>query len=181
MKKLVLITSIWLFTVFCYASNIEVNDSFKSNTTWNGVDTVKITDNIFVSNMVTLTIEPGIVVEFQGVYQIEVNGNVKAIGNESDSIIFTAKDKDNGWGHFLLSSVNPTNDSTEFSCCIFEYSKPFNKTSGYTDGASFYLSNSNKIEISNCTLRFNKGLNTVISATALALSIQVILDQEYTC
>jgi hypothetical protein len=121
--------------------------------------------------MVALDIAPGIVVEFQEVYQIEVKGSVKAVGTESESIIFTAKDKENSCGQFFQSSEGPTNDTTEFSHGVFEYSKPFNKASRYTDGASFYLSDSIKLEISNCTFRFNKGLNSVINPTALGVSI----------
>lgn len=171
MKKIVFILIALLSATYSHGSNIEVKDTIKINTTWSGADTVKVTDNILVNNMVTLTIEPGTVVEFQGVYQIEVKGTVKAVGTETDSIIFTAKDKENGWGHFLLTSVSTANDTSEFRRCIFEYSKPFNKTTGYTDGASFYLSNSNNLEISNSTFRYNKGINTVINVTTMAVSI----------
>ncbi len=171
MKKTVFVLITLCFTLFGHASYIEVKDTIKTNTTWSGIDTVKVTGNIVVNNLVTLTIEQGTVVEFQGVYQIEVKGTVKAVGTETDSIVFTAHDKENGWGHFLLSSVDVANDTSEFRYCIFEYSKPYNKPSGYKDGASFYLSHSNTIEISNSTFRYNKGTNSVIVLNAMKVSI----------
>jgi hypothetical protein len=47
MKKLVLIIINLFFSVFSFASYIEVNDTIKSNTTWSGIDAVKVADNMF--------------------------------------------------------------------------------------------------------------------------------------
>ena len=171
MKKLTFLIFSFLITSYSFASNIEVQDTIKVNTTWSSVDTVKVTGNMLVNNLTTLTIEPGIIVEFQGLYDIVVKGTVKAIGTETDSIVFTASEQDTGWGHFLLSSVNVANDTTVFSHCIFEHSKTYRKKSGYTDGASLYLSHANNLEISNCTFRYNKGSNSVISLTTMAINI----------
>ena len=40
----------------------------------------------------TLSIEPGVLVDFQGHYQLYVNGALEALGTAQDSIVFTAAD-----------------------------------------------------------------------------------------
>ncbi len=51
----------------------------------------------------TLRIEPGVIIEFQGHYSLEVQGQLLAIGTEIDTILFTVKDttgfsdRDNPW------------------------------------------------------------------------------------
>ena len=49
-----------------------------------------IVDNIVVAGGVSLTIEPGVEVKFDGPFNIQVNGILNAIGTETSRIIITA-------------------------------------------------------------------------------------------
>ena len=52
---------------------------------------------IVVPSGQTLTIEPGVEVNFQGHFKFIVNGNLQAVGTEADSIRFTTDTPSVGW------------------------------------------------------------------------------------
>ncbi len=168
-KSILLLFSLFAFT-YIHATSIEVKDTIKVNTVWSGIDTVKITGDLLINNEITLTIDPGTVVETQGLYDIIVLGTIKAIGAMNDTIVFTAKNKTEGWGHFDYSSTLETNDSSVFQHCIFEFGKPDNKPSGNKDGGAFYISNFSNIEINHCVFRENGGLNAVVFGTYVEIN-----------
>ncbi|MCX6270714.1 MAG: right-handed parallel beta-helix repeat-containing protein [Bacteroidetes bacterium] len=124
-----------------------------ANTTWSGFK--PICDDIYIDSAATLTIEPGTRVEFQGFHNIDVKGNIVALGTPADSIIFTVADTGgfynnthNGWNSIYFGNVPVDNDSSIFSCCIFEYGKG-------SQGGAIHLDNTSNIEIKNCTFRYN--------------------------
>lgn len=99
-----------------------------------------INGNILIQASDTLTIEPGVLVNFLGYYSFTVNGILEAVGTESDSIIFTAGT--DWWG--LLIENAP--DSSRLEYCTFE-----------ADNAYFgliYCLNSNPV-ISHCQISNN--------------------------
>jgi hypothetical protein len=55
-------------------ASIEVSGDITAHTTWNA-DTVKVTGDLLVADDVTLTIEIGTYIEFQGWYTLVVEGN----------------------------------------------------------------------------------------------------------
>ena len=55
-------------------ASIEVSGDITAHTTWNA-DTVKVTGDLLVADDVTLTIETGTYIEFQGWYTLVVEGN----------------------------------------------------------------------------------------------------------
>ena len=60
----------------------------KSNTTWTKTNSpYNLTGNVLVNNGVTLTIQPGTIVNL-GSYYIEVNGTIQAIGNNANPTTF---------------------------------------------------------------------------------------------
>ena len=65
-----------------------------------------------------LTIEPGVVVNFQGHYHLAVNGALLAVGTAEDSILFTAADTEIGWKGIR---INEGIDSTRLEYCIAEH------------------------------------------------------------
>jgi len=70
----------------------------------------------------TLTIEPGVLVNFQGYYKfiVDAGATLTGIGTESDSIVFTTDDPSTGWhGIRFLQS----NSSSQISYCRIEYGK----------------------------------------------------------
>ncbi len=79
-----------------------------------------VTGHVTVPQGQTLVIEPGVRVEFRGRYRIYVEGRLRALGTATDSIIFTATDRQSGWAGIRL---NGTPDISEFHYCRFEYGK----------------------------------------------------------
>ena len=52
----------------------------------------EIQGEITIPDGLTLTIEPGVLVEFQGHYKLNVQGRLLAVGTETDTIVFTIND-----------------------------------------------------------------------------------------
>ena len=101
-----------LVSSFAHAQIQEAHDTLASNTTWS--DTIHVTADIFVPDNVTLTVEPGTFVEFQGHYLIRVFGVMLAEGLPGDSITFTMNDTtgffnkdipDGGWNGILFNNA----------------------------------------------------------------------------
>ena len=84
-----MLTKILMMCVFgsLMIAQTDVSGVISSNTTWSS--NVNITGNILVSSGVTLTIEPGVKVAFQGEYYIQIEGSLVADGNASSRIKFS--------------------------------------------------------------------------------------------
>jgi parallel beta-helix repeat protein len=77
-----------------------------------------VTGEIIISSDSVLVIEAGVEVNFQDHYKFIVNGSLEAIGNESDSITFTATNSTVGWHGIRF--IDATGDNyIEF--CIIQY------------------------------------------------------------
>ena len=117
-----------------------------------------ITGNITVQATDTLTIEPGVIVDFLGsFYYLTVNGLLKAVGTDTDSIFFTA---DTGWMGLYFNSAP---DTSRLEYCVLE------KALSVVLSPVFCLS-SNPI-ISHCLMRNNTatsegGAITLYASTA---------------
>ncbi len=108
-----------------------------------------VIDDIIVPAGQTLTIEPGVVIDFQNHFQFIVNGNLQAMGAENDTIRFTTSNPATGWGGIRISSP----DICQLSYCRIE----FGKSSGdYPDmhGGGLALLSSDAI-IANCVFADN--------------------------
>ena len=103
---------------------------------------------IMVPNDSTLTIEPGVTVNFQGSYKLYVQGRLLAIGTVFDTINFTAADTTTGWLGIQFDNTPATNDSSKFFYCKLQYSKTSVNSSNQ---GAFYLGFS-KVIISNCRI-----------------------------
>ncbi len=84
-----------------------------------------IQGDITVDSAQTLEIKPGVRVEFQGHYGLEVNGIIRAIGTIDSMITFTVSDTtgfsnpDTSLGGWKYLRLNSTSDDT----CILKYSR----------------------------------------------------------
>jgi len=72
-------------------TSTTVSGNITSDETWSA-DTVLVEGEVTVDDGVTLTIDPGVYVEFQGHYKLNVQGRLLAIGTVLDSILFTIND-----------------------------------------------------------------------------------------
>lgn len=100
--------------------------SSPAQTFWGGIITTNetltaaqspyiIDQNTLVMEGVTLTVEPGTVLRFRDSVRMQINGTIRAIGTESDSIVFTrAAGSSSGWGglhfHDLSEDYNELTD-----------------------------------------------------------------------
>ncbi len=127
-----------------------VSGVIDNDTMWDA-DTIKVVGSVTINDSVTLTINPGTVIEFQGKYKINVQGRILAIGTESDTITFIAKDPSNGWNGIRFNETSTTNDSSKFAYCNLKYSR----YNGWRGGGLFQIINFSKIMISNCLINNN--------------------------
>jgi len=138
-----------------------------SDTTWSS-DTVKLAKDVVVEEFATLTINPGVFIEFQGNYSITVYGKINALGTETDSICFTINDitgfadtatYDGGWGSIKL--FDNEIDTSFFSYCKFSYGKaveintPLFEGNQNLKGGAIYLNEYHGLSVSKCTFAHN--------------------------
>jgi len=135
-------------------SSLSVCGTISANTVWDA-NTINITCDVSIPTGVTVTIPAGIRVLFNGHYKIEVAGAIQALGNEGDSIVFTASDTTTGWEGILFDNVSENvNDSSIFQYCVFEYAKR-TPTSSYLTGSAIAVRSSYEFRISDCRFSNN--------------------------
>jgi len=119
------------FCIACNFAMLSLNSNAQTNIpggnvsgTWTVAGSpYLIQASIMIPNDSTLTIEPGVTVNFQGTYKMYVQGRVIAIGTATDTIIFTATDTTNGWRGIRFDNTPATNDSSKFFYCKLQYGK----------------------------------------------------------
>jgi predicted outer membrane repeat protein len=128
----------------------------------------RIQGNINVPVGQTLTIQPGVVVEFQGHYMLSIKGNVRASGAPGDTILFTRKDTlgfynveigNGGWNGIKIDNSDGTmwgSDTSVFQFCKFQYAKSI-ITGNETGGGAIFNRNFPYVQIKNCL--FNNNLS----------------------
>lgn len=81
-----------------------------------------IQTNTLVMENVTLTIEPGTVLQFDDSILMQVNGTIRAIGTETDSIVFTRiPGSITGWGGLRFHHLSTPYDSLTGEGCVLAY------------------------------------------------------------
>ena len=111
----------------------------------------------------SLTIQPGVLVEFQGHYKLTVQGQLLAVGTESDSITFTINDTtgfhnwsstDGGWHGISFGYSLPGDDTSRIAYCIFEWGKAVGIIPDNSGGA-ISVANYHNLVISNSLFSSN--------------------------
>lgn len=122
----------------------SVSGFISSNTNWTLTGSPYIiTGNTILDSGFVLTIDPGVVVKFNASKSLQINGNLRAIGNSSNKIIFTSNQvtpAPGDWGYILFSDNSQDYDYTFFSGsimehCLVEYAGGVVLTGGVSDGA----------------------------------------------
>ncbi len=165
MKKTLILISIILLLHFIpkpgYTDSIEVSGVVSG--IWN-VDTVNVIGDIELREVENLTIEPGVLVLYQGEFSFRVNGCLEAIGNQDFPINFNMADttgfsndtiSDGGWKGIRLENIPSNVDSSIFNHCIFSFGKAMNTDSTYNYSGAICVRNTDKIRISNCVFQNN--------------------------
>ena len=126
-----------------------------------------IEGNITVTDDSTLTIDPGVIVEFQGYYELNVHGVLLAEGTETDTILFTINDTTGfsdldttlgGWNGINFRAVLPQNDTSKIKYCKIEYCKNVFPIWPDDSGGAILIEWSNNVLISNSMFNSNFAL-----------------------
>lgn len=112
-----------------------------------------ITGNVTVSNGTTLTIEPGVEIEFDGDFSLLVNGSLWAVGTNDKWITFTSNKltpHPGDWNTIKFAAAE--NESFNLGNCIVKYAK-----NGIT------IQNSGKAIIKNSSItdNFSSGIHVI--------------------
>jgi len=123
-----------------------------------------IQGDITIPNDSTLTIEPGVLVEFQGHYALNVQGQLLAIGTDTNIITFTVDDTAGfhnpettlgGWNGIQFIDTPSENDTSKIIFCTLQYGKAVGSSTPDNAGGAIYVSNFNKVLIENCIITNN--------------------------
>lgn len=77
----------------------HISGGINKNTEWKKENSPYIiTGNTVVFGKNTLTIEPGVVIKFEDNVQLRIQGKLSAIGNETDTIVFTSNNSNPKYG-----------------------------------------------------------------------------------
>jgi hypothetical protein len=123
-----------------------------------------INGDITIPNGQSLIIEPGVLVEFQGYYPLNVQGRLLAIGTETDTIVFTINDttgfsnpntSTGGWHGIRFISTSSTNDSSKIIYCRLQYGKAVGPSWPDYDGGAICVFEFSKLLISHCLIDRN--------------------------
>jgi len=120
--------------------------------------------DITIPNDSTLAIEPGVIVEFQGYFALNVQGRLLAIGTEVDKITFTINDTTGfhnpdtilgGWNGIQFINTPSDNDTSKIIFCTLQYGKAVGSSHPDNSGGAIFISNFNEVLISNCLITNN--------------------------
>ncbi|MFQ5771988.1 MAG: right-handed parallel beta-helix repeat-containing protein, partial [bacterium] len=103
----------------------NITDDITSNTVWDiSGSPYIIMNSISVQDGVTLSIDPGVEVKFDGGYSIAVLGEISAIGTVQDSIIFTSNRPNPNpldWDRILIQGKS--SDNSELKYCKIKFAR----------------------------------------------------------
>lgn len=135
MKKLLIATTLLLGFISMAYSQTYISGGIYTNTTWTSVNSPYIvTGNVVVMADINLSIEQGVRVEFNPGTNLEVRGNLTAIGSAIDTVVFTSSSATPSmgswggitfWNNLYLQYVKIEYAATALSN---PYSKDFNIT-----------------------------------------------------
>jgi hypothetical protein len=140
--------------------------------TWSsGSDPYYVQGEITIPDDSTLIIEPGVLVVFEGYYALNVQGRLLAIGTATDTINFTVFDttgfhdpniSQGGWNGIQFIDTPLDNDTSKIIFCRLQYGKAVGTSPPNNSGGAIFISNFNKVLISNCLIINNSagGVNS---------------------
>ncbi|MBE0572834.1 MAG: T9SS type A sorting domain-containing protein [Ignavibacteriaceae bacterium] len=128
-----------------------------------------IQGDITIPNDSSLIIEPGVLVEFQGYYALNVQGRLLANGTETNNITFTIDDTtgfynpdttQGGWNGIQFIDTPNENDTSKIIYCTLQYGKAVGSNPPDNSGGAIFVSNFNKVLISNSLITHNSAGGT---------------------
>jgi len=114
-----------------WRAGLDVSGQVLEDTVW-AADTVRVVGPLEVVNGVTLGIDAGVRVEFQGFHDLTVEGRVLAMGTATEPVVFTSSDPAaflpdsssvGAWGGIRFDWSSSGNERSVFEHCVFECAK----------------------------------------------------------
>ncbi|MCK9449940.1 MAG: right-handed parallel beta-helix repeat-containing protein [Bacteroidales bacterium] len=188
-----LIISLFIICTIFLAQKQSIGQQFIENDTIWSSDTVRIYNDIVVEYPAILTINPGVYVEFQDNYSIDVYGKLIAIGSGKLPIIFTIADTNSfgdtatlagGWGgiKFLQNQY----DTSIINYCHFYYGKavdpgtnPLTSSNENLKGGAIYCNVYSHLEISNSMFAHNRSIFSGGAVYAINLQSLIIRNNYF--
>lgn len=112
-------------------ASFDVSGQVLEDTFWSA-DTVRVVGPLEVVDGVTLGIDAGVRVEFQGFHDLTVDGRVLAVGTAAEPVVFTSSDPAaflpdsssvGAWGGIRFDWTSSGNERSVFEHCVFECAK----------------------------------------------------------
>jgi hypothetical protein len=171
------------------AGATDVSGDILSDRTWTKAASPYIVKgNISVVTGVTLTIQPGVAVKFDGAYGLVIDGALIAQGTAAENITFTTNKPGQYWNYldFRAGSANAVYDASGnyvsgsiLQYCLVEYAgNPVSKVYGR---AAVQLTNAHPF-IDHCTIRHNqaRGIKAGELLRTLKITNNTIIDNDAT-
>jgi len=137
------------------------------NSVWTTANSPYIIDgDVTIGQDSSLTIDPGVTVEFTSGTSMMVNGLLTADGTSGSQITFTSTASTpaaGDWGR--IEFVNTTDPATILNYCVIEYGG-----AGSRNTNLFYEAGSPTIHITNSTVRYSSGNGVTIRTSQLQIS-----------
>ncbi len=143
MKKTFLVIAT-IFLMYSYSNEQTIIPAGNVSGTWTLAGSpYLIQGSVMIPDGSTLSIEPGVNVNFQGSYKLYIQGRLLAAGNAADTIHFSAADTTIGWLGLHFDNTPLTNDTSKIFYCKLQYAKTTN------GGGAIYILGFSKVVISN--------------------------------
>lgn len=144
---------------------IDVSGSVSTDTVWDA-GTVRVVGDVTVENGVTLTIEPGVRVELQDYYRLDIAGTLLAVGTPECRILFTTDEPQcfsvdqshaGCWNGIWFDETASTNAASCLAYCTIEFSKATGGGGGLYPygGGALSITDFSGLTIENCIIRNN--------------------------
>lgn len=128
-----------------------------------------VTNNLLVQEGITLTIEPGVILKFEEGIYLQIDGELRAVGTPTDTIVFTKNDNvTEGWRGLNFTPLAVNYDAENNSGCILSYCRI--EHSGNFAGPSGWIVQSMETDllIDNCDIRyFHQGINFDLNSSVV--------------
>ncbi|MGB5895946.1 MAG: right-handed parallel beta-helix repeat-containing protein [Ignavibacteriaceae bacterium] len=188
MKIQFILFSLMTLTIISNAQTIIQPGDVSGTWTLSG-SPYEIQGEITIPNDSTLTIEPGVLVEFQGYYKFNVQGRLLAVGTSADTITFTINDTTGfhnpdttlgGWNGIEFIDTPLDNDTSKIIYCKLQYGKAVGSSPPENSGGAVVILNFNKVLISNCLISNNSagGLNSPAGGGIYMAFASIILEEN---
>jgi len=140
----------------------EFQGIIQTDTTWSG-GTISITGDVIIPSGRTLIIEKGTKILLMNASAFDINGRLKALGIQGDSVVFTVNDTclfsdtssvKGGWGGLRFTN-NTTGDTSILSYCKIQYGKSLRSQTYDSCGGGIYAKNYKTLIISHSDVSHN--------------------------